>query len=316
MERLSNTTKGIVAASILALVGVPVFAQNTGEPQKPAAIPVQVGGQEAAAPRIMKQVEVIGAGVTNGQEDDGRVVLGNISDLVIDGRTGEVRHAVIASGGTLGLGKKQSAIAWKQVAFDAKRGFVLSLTAADIEKLPDFDHKKLSLLDKGAGDAASSKGGTAQSGDIKADGKPVAAAAMPARSPLLLATQLGSCPVMASKDELGSGAVLLIEPKHGQVAFLSVPAAGGGGAGNATYIIPWQALKLVEPVGEDQQRQIQLKKSKSELEAAPKLGEQGAHVNDARFRQKVYEFFGVDQPAFEAKQPQSKGVERSADGGK
>src|SRR5690606_38301136 len=115
---------------------------------------IQEGKQEAAAPRIMKQGEVIGAGVTNGQEDDGRVVLGNISDLVIDGRTGQVRHAVIASGGMLGLGKKQTAIAWQKVAFDTKRGFVLSMTAAELEQLPAFDDKKLSLLDKGAADAA------------------------------------------------------------------------------------------------------------------------------------------------------------------
>ncbi len=318
MERLSNITRGIAATSILALAGVSALAQSTGEPQKRQAIPVQGGrqqdGRQEVPPRIMKQVEVIGAGVTNGQADDGRVVLGNISDLVIDGRTGEVRHVILASGGMLGLGKKQTAIVWSKVGFDTKQGFVLSLTAAELEKLPDFDQQKLSLLDKAAGDAASSPGGTAQSGDLKSDGKPVAAAAMPARSPLLLATQLASCSVVANKDELGSGALFLIEPKHGQVAFLSVPAAGG--VGNASYIIPWQALKVVEPVGEDQQRQILVKKSKSELEAAPKLGEQGAHVNDARFRRKVYEFFGVDLPMFEAKKPQGKVDQRSADGGK
>jgi hypothetical protein len=65
--------------------------------------------------------------------------------------------------------------------------------------------------------------------------------------------------------------------------------------------MPWAALRLVQPIGE-QDMQIQVAKDMAALEAAPKFSDQSADLNTAEFRERVYGFYGVERPAFEPKQ--------------
>lgn len=300
MNNLPNTTPGLAAVSLLAsLVAGTILAQAPGGELKPQTKKSEL--------RIMKQGEVLGASITNGQEGDGRVTLGSISDLVLDANTGEVRHAILASGGTLGIGKKQVAIAWNKIGCDPKRGFTLPMTAKELEGLPAFDSEKLHLLGAdriGAEAGTDGNGGGVHDGDgqagrnRRAENSDVIAAP---RTALMLASRVDDCAVIASKDALGAGATLFVEPKLGQVAFLGVSVGGVVGIGDSNYVIPWSAVKLTKPAG-DGKPQIQLSKTKKELEAAPKLEDTGADVNDADFRQKVYRFYGVERPAFESMQ--------------
>jgi len=45
--------------------------------------------------------------------------VGTLEEIVIDTRTGCVRHAVLAVGGTLGIGRKRIAVPWSAVNADA-----------------------------------------------------------------------------------------------------------------------------------------------------------------------------------------------------
>lgn len=288
MKSFPTTNMAITAASFLALVSAPAIAQQIETPQREGE--VQTERTEKRSPRFLKQSDVTGAEVTNGQKGDSRVVLGSIGDLVIDGRTGEVRHLILESGGTLGIGEKQTAIAWDYIGCDRENGFTLAMTAEEIEAKPKFDPTKLSAL---SGDATAT--------NARSEGAEVGTdeAALAASSSLILASQIGDCPVHASKDNLGKGMTLFIEPSHGQVAFAQVSVGGIAGIGDSNYVLPWQAVSVVEPVGEEGERTVRIAKSKAALEVAPKLEDEGADMDDPKFRSKIYEFYGVERPAFE-----------------
>ena len=68
--------------------------------------------------------------------------LGEIEELVLDTRTGCVRHAVLALGGFLGIGRKRFAIPWSALTPDVDyRRCVVNMTPAQLMavSIPDDD---------------------------------------------------------------------------------------------------------------------------------------------------------------------------------
>ncbi|NDP42247.1 MAG: PRC-barrel domain containing protein [Aromatoleum sp.] len=58
--------------------------------------------------------------VANNVYDAEGILVGKLEEIVIDTRTGCVRHAVLAVGGILGLGRKRVAIPWSALKPDAQ----------------------------------------------------------------------------------------------------------------------------------------------------------------------------------------------------
>lgn len=301
MESHSNQL-GLVATSLLVtmLAVTPLLGQSgQGErdrQEQEARIP------DNSAVQIVKHDTIIGASVTNGREGEAQELLGSISDLVLDTRNGQVRYAVLASGGTLGMGKRQTPVSWDALTWDAKDSrFALAMTKEAISKMPEFDRKNLHRPDgsKGAAttagaDAETTNVGSADAGEHASARDPVAA--------YLLASKIGDCAVLVGAEEFGSGDSLFIEPKSGVAPFLTVSSGGVIGIGETNYIVPWAALRFVRPMGEEQ-LQILLRADPKAFEAAPKLGGEGADVNNAQFRQKIYGVYGVERPTFETATP-------------
>jgi hypothetical protein len=302
MDTISNKYK-LVVTGILAstLAATPLLAQS-GEGER------EQETQEKRAPerpqvQVVKHGTIVGAAVTNRGEDDKVEKLGSISDLVLDTKDGHVRYAVLESGGTLGIGERRTPIGWESLAWDAEKSqFTLSMTADAIKKLPAFDPENLRALGQGAADAGVGKGRNGSGGAATEGSRGgVTDGSAEMRGSLMLASKIGDCAVLAGQDKVGSCDTLFIEPKSGCVAFLTVASGGVIGIGETNYVVPWAALRLVKPIGH-QEMQIQLGRGKKALETAPKLGDENADVNKPEFRAKVYEFYGVERPAFEPKE--------------
>jgi hypothetical protein len=66
--------------------------------------------------------------------------LGTISDVIVDSATGKIQRVVIASGGFLGIGAKNVAVAFEEIEVRPEGGVVAKgVTQADVEAMPEFD---------------------------------------------------------------------------------------------------------------------------------------------------------------------------------
>jgi hypothetical protein len=288
MDNRSNQGKLMVAAAVAAVLAAgPLTAQT----EKGGQPPQEIRAAETPQISIVKHDVLVGAVVTNGRDE---TPLAKVSDLVLDGQSGQVRHAVLT------VGRKQTLMAWHALKWDDKKAcFTLSMTAEALDALPEFDPQKMQRVGNDKGSGMDGEGTNHGSGDAKRD-------ALDAkwRETSLLASKIGDCGVLAGKEKIGSAAAVFIEPTTGSAAFLAVASGGVLGIGETSYLVPWGALRFVKPIGE-KANEIHLDKTPKDLEAAPKLGD-SADVNKPEFRDKVYKFYGVEKPAFESMKPKAK----------
>ncbi|MDO8862072.1 PRC-barrel domain-containing protein [Haliea sp. E1-2-M8] len=82
---------------------------------------------------------IAGDDVCNMQDEK----LGNIQDLMIDISEGEIRYAVLASGGFLGMGDRLFAVPWKALKHDREnKRFLLDVDVERLKNAPGFDKDK------------------------------------------------------------------------------------------------------------------------------------------------------------------------------
>jgi sporulation protein YlmC with PRC-barrel domain len=87
-------------------------------------------------PALMGASTLLGEDVVNNQEDD----LGDIKEIMLDMRNGEVAYAVLAFGGFLGLGEKLFAVPWQALQLDTvNKRFVLNVDKERLKSAPGFD---------------------------------------------------------------------------------------------------------------------------------------------------------------------------------
>ena len=87
-------------------------------------------------PALMGADTLIGDSVVNGQEDD----LGDIKEIMLDMRTGQVAYAVLSFGGFLGMGEKLFAVPWQALQLDTvNKRFVLNVDKDRLRNAPGFD---------------------------------------------------------------------------------------------------------------------------------------------------------------------------------
>lgn len=83
--------------------------------------------------------KIIGATVRDPQENK----IGEIADLVLDSRRGEVAYVVVSSGGVMGMGGKYHPIPWKALqASDDGKYYVLHADRETVSKAPGFERGK------------------------------------------------------------------------------------------------------------------------------------------------------------------------------
>ena len=71
--------------------------------------------------------------------------LGKIEDVAIEKVSGEVAYAILSTGGLLGIGASHHPVPWRLLKYDTeKRGYVVPMLEADLEKAPRIDEQALS----------------------------------------------------------------------------------------------------------------------------------------------------------------------------
>ena len=91
---------------------------------------------DGPGPRLMGADTLMGEDVYNHQDDD----LGDIKEIMLDMRQGQVAYAVLSFGGWLGMGDKLFAVPWQALQLDTvNKRFVLDCTKEKLENAPGFD---------------------------------------------------------------------------------------------------------------------------------------------------------------------------------
>lgn len=97
---------------------------------------VRASASAGPGPALMGADTLIGDSVVNGQEDD----LGDIKEIMLDMRTGQVAYAVLSFGGFLGMGEKLFAVPWQALQLDTvNKRFVLNIDKERLKNAPGFD---------------------------------------------------------------------------------------------------------------------------------------------------------------------------------
>jgi len=92
--------------------------------------------ESGPGPALMGAGTLMGEDVVNGEEDD----LGDIKEIMLDMRSGQVAYAVLAFGGFLGLGEKLFAVPWQAMRLDTvNKCFVLDVEKERLKTAPGFN---------------------------------------------------------------------------------------------------------------------------------------------------------------------------------
>ena len=90
-------------------------------------------------PEIMGANTLVGNDVCNPKGED----LGDIKEIMLDMRSGQVGYAVLSFGGFLGMGEKLFAVPWNALLLDTKnKRFVLDVEKDRLKDAPGFDKDK------------------------------------------------------------------------------------------------------------------------------------------------------------------------------
>ena len=102
---VSGLAASLIAASTLT-VGL-CAQEEPSMPEPPMEKPMAKQGAQAAAPDFTSTSQLIGINVfLEAARDQQKQPKAEVADVLIDGYTGEVTHAVISVGGFLGIGDK------------------------------------------------------------------------------------------------------------------------------------------------------------------------------------------------------------------
>jgi sporulation protein YlmC with PRC-barrel domain len=94
------------------------------------------GDNDGPGPALMGAGTLIGDDVYNRQEED----LGDIKEIMLDMRTGQVAYAVLSFGGILGMGEKLFVVPWQRLTLDTvNKRFILDIEKDRLEDAPGFD---------------------------------------------------------------------------------------------------------------------------------------------------------------------------------
>lgn len=96
-------------------------------------------------PRVIPAKRVNGTDVYSQRGEH----LGEIDDVMIDKRSGEVVYAIMSFGGFLGIGEKYHPLPWQVLTYDTDlSGYVVNVNEAELKKAPYYSRDELSDSDE------------------------------------------------------------------------------------------------------------------------------------------------------------------------
>ncbi|MFM2086129.1 MAG: hypothetical protein RLZZ237_998 [Pseudomonadota bacterium] len=87
-------------------------------------------------PALMGADTLLGDDVYNHSDEE----LGDIKEIMLDMRSGQIAYAVLSFGGMLGMGEKLFAVPWERLSLDTiNKRFVLDVDKDQLKNAPGFD---------------------------------------------------------------------------------------------------------------------------------------------------------------------------------
>lgn len=91
---------------------------------------------DGPGPALMGADTLIGDDVYNHNDEE----LGDIKEIMLDMRTGQIAYAVLSFGGVLGMGDKLFAVPWERLTLDTvNKRFLLNVDKSQLKDAPGFD---------------------------------------------------------------------------------------------------------------------------------------------------------------------------------
>lgn len=91
---------------------------------------------DGTGPALMGADTLIGDDVYNHNDEE----LGDIKEIMLDMRTGQIAYAVLSFGGILGMGDKLFAVPWERLTLDTvNKRFLLNVEKGQLKDAPGFD---------------------------------------------------------------------------------------------------------------------------------------------------------------------------------
>ena len=91
---------------------------------------------DGPGPALMGADTLIGDDVYNHEDEE----LGDIKEIMLDMRTGQIAYAVLSFGGVLGMGDKLLAVPWQALPLDpVNKRFLLNVEKNQLKDAPGFD---------------------------------------------------------------------------------------------------------------------------------------------------------------------------------
>ena len=91
---------------------------------------------DGPGPALMGADTLIGDDVYNHDDEE----LGDIKEIMLDMRTGQIAYAVLSFGGVLGMGDKLFAVPWERLTLDTvNKRFLLNVDKELLKNAPGFD---------------------------------------------------------------------------------------------------------------------------------------------------------------------------------
>ncbi|QYG06394.1 PRC-barrel domain-containing protein [Janthinobacterium sp. PAMC25594] len=91
---------------------------------------------DGPGPALMGADTLLGDDVYNHNDEE----LGDIKEIMLDMRTGQIAYAVLSFGGILGMGDKLFAVPWERLTLDpVNKRFLLNVEKNQLKDAPGFD---------------------------------------------------------------------------------------------------------------------------------------------------------------------------------
>ena len=257
----------ITACAVASLgIGLAQETQPKATPQQPAAGAVCATDYCSASKLLGAEVRMSpGAQARREAEKEGEVAKqpkGKIDDALVDGRTGDIKYAVISFGGFIGIGDKTVAVPVSLLTWSAAHErFELATSEDRLKECPAFDLDKarkagLDSTVKGldgqwrtAADASASKGDSKDSKDAKdvpkgtEEGRVVAGTTfLVAPTNFVCLSEIDDHPIYAGTEKFGKVSDVLVDRGQRNVALLVVKRGGALGVGGTEYLVPFRSL--------------------------------------------------------------------------
>ncbi len=238
---------GSTAAVPSADAGSPSSASASTNAEAPSAATVRV----ASADDAKHTADKLSGQKLRGQ--DGKEV-GTIKDFLVDSRSGQIRYAVVSSGGFFGLGDRLRLVPYEmlQTGGDGE-GFTTAVTKQQLESAPTVDNQDLAearvTLDaqqqQQAQQALSGNGGEAGTSMTSASSTGFASTETQGSqgNEFLRASKIKDSEVQANGSRIGSIENIVIEQGGGEAMALVDPEASIG-ADDQKFLVPLSQIQL------------------------------------------------------------------------